>query len=113
MWIVSQDRKSIFNADIAFAINRIMNSIAIRNGEIGDIIATYSTEEKAESVMKLLIDSQVKFLVLKNIEDVEPDLKEYLKEQQHGVISVKGNELEINSQGNQVFFMPQDNEASV
>jgi len=114
MWIVSQDGELIINSDTMQGISRTASTIRIwHDGKVNNLLGTYSTEEKAKTIMKQLIDSQVKFLVLKNIEDVEPDLKEYLKERQYGVITAKGCETEISSLGNQVFFMPQDEEVVV
>lgn len=109
MWIVSQDGNSIINADRMHSIVKVDALIVVADGETSSTIGIYSTEEKAKAVMKQLIDSQVKFLFMKNTE-AEPDLKEFLQEMQYGIISVKGNETEINSIGNQVFFMPQDEE---
>jgi len=115
MWIVSQDGTLIINADTMHGISRTDCGIKIwHEYKANSSLGTYSTEEKAKAVMKQLIDSQVKILVLKNA-DVEPELEleEYLKMRKYGVISVKGNETEINSLENQIFFMPQDEEVVV
>lgn len=113
MWIVSQDETLILNTDTMQGISRTDCRINIwHDWKTYNFLGIYSTKEKAKTVMKLLIDSQTKLLVMKNT-DVEPDLKEYLKVRQYGVVSVKGNETEINSIGNQVFFMPQDSEVNV
>lgn len=111
MWIVSQNKLNIYNTDTMVRIaNNGLASIRIEYANCdGQNIGMYSSPEKTQAVMKQIIDSQIGFMVMKNV-DAEPDLKEALKEMRRGVISVKGENTEFNSIGNQVFFMPQDDE---
>ena len=83
-------------------------------GEKGTVMATYSTEEKAEKAMEMLRNTYTGALFARNIEITEDTEKEFMKmasTKGFGIIKtvIDGSEAKFEP-ANIVFRFPEDNE---